>query len=48
MNGLGFTVAGIVLIAFLCIQAIIGGILTPETRGMTLDQIVKKQYGEEA
>lgn len=46
MSGLGFTFAGVMLIAFLVIQLIIGVALTPETRGMKLGEILKKRYGD--
>ena len=46
MDTLGFTVAGIVMIAFLAIHMVIGIILAPETRGKTLQQIEKERYGD--
>lgn len=46
MDTLGFTVAGIVMIAFLAIHMVIGIILAPETRGKTLQQIERERYGE--
>ncbi|MEK4667847.1 MFS transporter [Niallia sp. FSL R7-0271] len=46
MDTLGFTVAGIVMIAFLAIHMIIGIILAPDTRGKTLQEIEKERYGD--
>lgn len=46
MATLGFRVAGIVMIAFLVIQLIIGIALAPKTQGKTLKQIEKERYGD--
>ena len=43
---LGFKVAGLIMISFLVIHAIIGLVLTPKTQGKTLTQIEKERYGD--
>lgn len=45
MLTLGFKVAGIVMIIFLVIHAVIGISLAPDTRGKTLQQIEQERYG---
>ncbi|WP_077624576.1 MFS transporter [Sediminibacillus massiliensis] len=45
MDTLGFTVAGIVMIAFLVIHLVIGLALAPNTQGKTLQQIESERYG---
>lgn len=46
MDTLSFTVAGIVMITFLVIHAVIGILLAPQTRGKTLEQIEEERYGK--
>ncbi|GGJ68375.1 MFS transporter [Virgibacillus salexigens] len=46
MVTLGFKVAGMVMITFLIIHAIIGIALSPKTQGKTLKQIEQERYGE--
>ncbi len=48
MLELGFKVAGIVMITFLVIHAIIGIMLAPNTQGKTLKQIEEERYGKQA
>lgn len=45
-NGEGFTVAAWIMIGLLTVSLLIGTILTPQTRGKTLDQITRERYGE--
>lgn len=45
MATLGFKVAGIVMIVFLIIHAVIGITMAPHTRGKTLQQIEEERYG---
>ena len=46
MDTLGFIVAGIVMIGFLVIHAIIGIVMAPDTQGKSLTEIEKERYGE--
>lgn len=46
MDTLGFTIAGIVMIAFLVIHMIIGIALAPNTQGKSLKQIELERYGD--
>lgn len=46
MATLGFKTAGIVMIIFLVIHAVIGIVLAPATQGKTLEQIERERYGE--
>lgn len=48
MDKLGFVVAGVVMIVFLIIHAIIGIVMAPNTQGKTLQEIEKERYGDEA
>lgn len=45
-NGEGFTVAAWCMVALLLISLIVGVIGAPHTRGKSLEQITKEQYGE--
>ena len=45
-NGEGFTVAGYCMIALLLISLIVGLMGLPNTRGRSLDDIVKERYGD--
>ncbi|WP_050184418.1 MFS transporter [Domibacillus robiginosus] len=42
---LGFKTAGLVMIGFLIVAAVIGIMMAPETRGKTLEQIQQERYG---
>lgn len=44
LTNLGFQATGLMLVTVLAIQLIIGLIYTPETRGMTLEEIEKQRY----
>ncbi|WP_080875926.1 MFS transporter [Oceanobacillus timonensis] len=46
MATLGFKTAGIVMIIFLVIHAVIGIVLAPATQGKTLEQIERERYGD--
>ena len=46
-NGEGFTIAAYCMIALLLISLIVGLIGCPNTRGRSLDSIVKERYGED-
>lgn len=46
MDTLGFIVAGIVMIIFLVIHAIIGIAMAPKTEGKSLQEIEKERYGD--
>lgn len=46
MATLGFKVAGIVMIVFLIIHAIIGIAMAPDTRGRPLQEIEEERYGD--
>lgn len=46
MAQLGFSVGGYIMIVILIISLIIGVIWTPQTRGKSLEEITKEQYGE--
>lgn len=46
-NGEGFTIAAYCMIALLVVSLVVGVIGCPNTRGKSLDQIVKERYGEE-
>lgn len=45
-NGEGFTIAAFCMIALLAISLIVGVIGCPNTRGRSLDSIVKERYGD--
>ncbi|MCS7460502.1 MFS transporter [Paenibacillus doosanensis] len=45
---LGFAAAGMIMIAFLVVSAVIGIVFAPNTQGKTLAQIERERYGEEA
>ena len=45
-NGEGFTLAAYCMVALLLISLIVGLIGMPNTRGRSLDDIVKERYGE--
>lgn len=45
ISSLGFQAAGLIMIGFLVIAAIVGLLLAPETRGKSLDQIQEERYG---
>lgn len=47
MAQLGFSTGGTIMIAILAISLIIGLIWTPKTRGKSLEEITKEQYGED-
>ncbi|MFS0781255.1 MFS transporter [Bacillus sp. 1P06AnD] len=47
MLELGFKVAGVVMIAFLAIHAVIGIAMVPKTQGKTLKQIEEERYGKD-
>lgn len=44
ITALGFKVAGLVMIGFLLIAAIIGVVMAPETRGKSLEEIERERY----
>ncbi|MFD1671975.1 MFS transporter [Agrilactobacillus yilanensis] len=44
LDSMGFMFTGIILIGFLVIQLIIGAILTPETRGKSIQEIEAERY----
>ena len=46
-NGEGFTIAAYCMVALLVISLVVGLIGMPNTRGRSLDDIVKERYGEE-
>ena len=46
-NGEGFTLAAYCMVALLVISLVVGLIGMPNTRGRSLDDIVKERYGEE-
>ncbi len=46
-NGEGFTIAAYCMIVLLLISLVVGVIGCPNTRGKSLDQIVKERYGDE-
>ncbi|WP_461214598.1 MFS transporter [Lacticaseibacillus sp. GG6-2] len=46
LASLGFRSTGLILIAFLVIQLVIGFVYAPETRGKTIEQIEKERYGK--
>ncbi|UQZ81278.1 putative metabolite transport protein CsbC [Paenibacillus konkukensis] len=43
---LGFAAAGMIMIAFLVVSAVIGIVFAPNTQGKTLAQIERERYGE--
>lgn len=45
-NGEGFTIAAYCMIALLVISLVVGVLGCPNTRGKSLDQIVKERYGD--
>jgi MFS transporter, SP family, inositol transporter len=45
ISSFGFQAAGMVMIGFLLIAAVIGLIMAPETRGKSLEQIQEERYG---
>ncbi len=45
LTNLGWTVSSMMMISFLVISMLVGGIWTPKTQGKTLDKIVKERYG---
>lgn len=45
ISSLGFQAAGLIMIGFLVIAAIVGLLLAPEKRGKSLDQIQEERYG---
>lgn len=47
-NGEGFTIAAYCMIALLLISLVVGVAGCPNTRGKSLEQIVKERYGDEA
>lgn len=47
MDKLGFVVAGVVMIVFLIIHAIIGIVMAPNTQGKTLQEIELERYEDE-
>lgn len=47
-NGEGFTIAAYCMIALLLISLVVGVSGCPNTRGKSLEQIVKERYGDEA
>ncbi|RHW51171.1 MFS transporter [Bombilactobacillus bombi] len=47
LSGLGFKVAGTVMIVLLIISLVIGTIWTPQTQGESLDQIISERYASE-
>ena len=46
-NGEGFTIAAYCMVALLVISLVVGLLGMPNTRGRSLDDIVKERYGEE-
>ncbi|MBB1164920.1 MFS transporter [Lactobacillus rhamnosus] len=46
LNSLGFTVAGTFMIGLLLVSLVIGTIWTPKTRGKSLEEITREQYGD--
>ena len=46
-NGEGFTLAAYCMIALLAVSLVVGLLGMPNTRGRSLDDIVKERYGEE-
>lgn len=47
MEKLGFSTGGYIMIAILIISLLVGLIWTPQTRGKSLEEITKEQYGED-
>ncbi|MFP7477244.1 MFS transporter [Terribacillus saccharophilus] len=45
ISSLGFQAAGLIMIGFLVIAAIVGLIMAPETRGKSLEEIQEERYG---
>jgi MFS transporter, SP family, inositol transporter len=45
ISSFGFQAAGMVMIGFLLIAAVVGLIMAPETRGKSLEQIQEERYG---
>lgn len=45
ITSLGFQAAGLVMIGFLVIAAVVGLIMAPETRGKSLEEIQEERYG---
>ncbi|MEK4566848.1 MFS transporter [Alkalihalobacillus sp. FSL R5-0424] len=48
ISGIGFQASGFIMIAFLVISLVIGLIMSPETRGRTLESIQEERYGKSA
>ncbi|MFD1319034.1 MFS transporter [Loigolactobacillus zhaoyuanensis] len=47
MANLGFSIGGYIMIAILIISLLVGITWTPKTRGKSLEEITKEQYGED-
>lgn len=45
ISSLGFQAAGLIMIGFLVIAAVVGLIMAPETRGKSLEEIQEERYG---
>lgn len=48
LTGLGFTIAGTVMVILLAVSLLIGTIWTPKTRGRSLEEITEERYQEKA
>ncbi|SDD55182.1 MFS transporter, SP family, inositol transporter [Terribacillus halophilus] len=45
ISSLGFQTAGLIMIGFLLIAAVVGLVMAPETRGKSLEEIQEERYG---